>query len=101
LFDVDQSPWSQAGAASLTLFVVHGVTMPDWFVTFEIRKRGLLHKRERSPRQSRMFATEAEAKMFARAKLDEGLIVFAGTVSPYSPKQLILPNDIARWLTEQ
>src|ERR1700736_4999811 len=61
--------------------VVHGVTMPDWFVTFEIRKRGLLHKRERSPRESRMFATEAEAKMFARAKLDEGLIVFAGTVS--------------------
>jgi hypothetical protein len=75
--------------------------MPAWFVTFEIRKRGLRHKRERSPRESRMFVAEAEAKMFARAKLDEGLIVFAGTVSPHSPKQLILPHDIAGWLTEK
>jgi hypothetical protein len=75
--------------------------MPDWFVTFEIRKRGLRQKKERSPRESRMFVAEAEAKMFARAKLDEGLSVFAGTVNPHSPKQLILPHDIPRWLMEQ
>jgi hypothetical protein len=72
-----------------------------WYVTFEIRKSGLLHKKERSPRRSRTFATEADAKVFARARLDDGLIVFAGTVNPYSPKQLIVPEDIVRWLTEQ
>jgi hypothetical protein len=75
--------------------------VPVWYVTFEIRKRGLLHKKERSPRESRTFATEAEAKMFARAKLDEGLVVFAGTINPHSPKQLILSHDIARWVAEQ
>ena len=75
--------------------------MPAWYVTFEIRKRGLLHRRERSPRETRMFETEAEAKTFARAKLDEGLIVFAGTINPHSPKQLILSQDVTRWPGEQ
>jgi hypothetical protein len=75
--------------------------LPAWFVTFEIHKRGLLAKKERSPRESRIFATEAEAKLFARAKLEEGLIVFAGTViNPHSPKRLILSRDIANWLEE-
>jgi hypothetical protein len=69
-----------------------------WYVTFEIRKRGLLSKKERSPRETRTFATEAEAKMFARAKLEEGLVVFAGTINPHSPKRLVLSHDIADWL---
>ena len=71
---------------------------PAWYVTFEIRKRGLLSKKERSPRETRTFATEAEAKMFARAKLEEGLVIFAGTINPHTPKRLVLSHDIANWL---
>jgi hypothetical protein len=71
-----------------------------WFVTFEIRKRGLLRKKERSPHKSHTFATEAEAKMFAQTKLEEGLVVFAGTINPHSPKRVVLSRDIAGWLVE-
>jgi len=79
-----------------------GAAVPlTWFVTFEIRKRGLLHKKERSPRETRTFATEAEAKIFAQTKLEEGLVIFAGTINPHSPKRLILSRDIAGWLLEE
>jgi hypothetical protein len=71
---------------------------PTWYVTFEVRKRGTLPK-QRSPRETRTFATEAEAKAFARAKLDEGLAVFAGTINPSVPRQLIPSARIQAWLT--
>lgn len=70
-----------------------------WYVTFEVRKRGLL-LRERSPRETKTFATEAEAKLFARAKLDDGLSVFAGTINPHLPRRLIPASCIAAWLAE-
>ena len=73
----------------------------NWFVTFEIRKRGLLLKKERSPRETHTFATEAEAKVFAQTKFEEGLVVFAGTINPNSPKRIILASDIAGWLVEE
>ena len=69
---------------------------PTWYVSFE-RKRGILPK-QRSPRETKTFATEAEAKIFARAKLEEGLAVFAGTINPHSPKRLILASDLHVWL---
>ena len=72
-----------------------------WYVTFEIRQRGLLKRRARSPRETRTFATESEAKVFARSKLDEGLVVFAGTINPHLPRQLIPSQNIADWLVEQ
>ena len=75
--------------------------VPSWFVTFEIRKRGLLHKKERSPRETRTFATEAEAKLFAQTKLEQGLVTFAGTINPHSPKRLIVSRDIAGWVVEE
>ncbi|WP_025038048.1 hypothetical protein [Bradyrhizobium sp. DOA9] len=71
-----------------------------WYVTFEVRKRGLL-LRQRTPRETKTFATEAEAKLFARAKLDEGLAVFAGTLNPQLPRRLIPSSDIAAWLAEE
>jgi hypothetical protein len=70
---------------------------PTWYVTFEVPKTGILPKR-RSPRQTKAFATEAEAKTFARLKLEEGLAVFAGTVNPHSPKQHIPSSRIFVWL---
>jgi hypothetical protein len=39
-----------------------------------------------------------EAKNFARSKLDEGLTVFAGTINPYLPRQVIPSGSIAHWL---
>jgi hypothetical protein len=72
---------------------------PTWYVTFEYRKQGLLPKRRR-PRETRTFATEDEAKVFARAKLDEGLIVFAGTLNPHLPRRLIPSNGVHAWLGE-
>jgi hypothetical protein len=73
--------------------------MPDtWYVTFELQKRGLLSGRRRRPRATRRFPTEADAKNFARAKLDEGLVVFAGTINPQFPKQLVNSSQIPEWL---
>jgi len=76
------------------------MSSPTWYVTFEVQKRGLLPKR-RSPRETRTFATEAEAKQFARARLDEGLSVFAGTLNPYSPKRVIPSQRVPGWLAEE
>jgi hypothetical protein len=70
---------------------------PTWYVTFEVRETGILPKR-RSPRETKTFATEAEAKTFARLKLEESLAVFAGTINPHSPKQHIPSSRIHAWL---
>ncbi|MGY8632226.1 hypothetical protein RAD15_06995 [Bradyrhizobium sp. 14AA] len=74
--------------------------IPTWYVTFEVRKRGLL-LRQRSPRETKTFATEHEAKLFARARLDEGLAVFAGTINPHLPRQLIPSSGISAWLADE
>jgi hypothetical protein len=71
-----------------------------WYVTFEIKKRGSL-RRPRSPRVTRTFETENEAKDFARARMDEGLSVYAGTLNPHAPKQLVVASNIPSWLEAQ
>jgi len=68
-----------------------------WYVTFEVPRRGTLVRR-RSPRSTRTFATEAEAREFARSKFDEGLVVTAGTIIPHLPRQAIPSRGIAAWL---
>ena len=68
-----------------------------WYVTFQAHKRGTLLKR-RSPRVTRTFETEAEAKNFARARFNEGLIVYAGTIIPHRPRRTIPSIDIPVWL---
>jgi hypothetical protein len=83
---------------------VRGATLPDtstpiWYVTFEVRQRGIL-PRQRSPRETRTFATEAEAKIFARSKFDEGLVVYAGTINPHTPKRLVPTSQIDSWLAD-
>ena len=69
-----------------------------WYVTFEVRNRGMLPRR--SPRATRRFKTEKEARDFARAKFNEGLTVYAGTINPYLPKRLIPSRTIASWLEQ-
>jgi hypothetical protein len=75
-------------------------TTPIWYVTFEVRKRGIL-PRQRSPRETRTFVTEAEAKAFARSKLEEGLTVYAGTINPHTPKRLVPSSQIYVWLADE
>jgi hypothetical protein len=41
-----------------------------------------------------------EAKNFARAKFDEGLVVTAGTIIPHLPRRAIASGSIPSWLEE-
>ena len=75
-----------------------GAAPPTWYVTFEVRKRGIL-PRQRSPRETRTFATEDEARIFARSRFEEGLTVYAGTINPHTPKLLVPFSQIPAWLT--
>jgi hypothetical protein len=70
-----------------------------WYVTFEVQQRGVLPKR-RNPRVTRLFDTKAEAKNFAREKFNEGLSVYAGTINPHVPKEIIPSRSIPRWLDD-
>ncbi|MCP3471057.1 hypothetical protein NLM33_12045 [Bradyrhizobium sp. CCGUVB1N3] len=71
-----------------------------WYVTYEVRKQGVLPK-QRSPRETKTFATETEAKAFARSRLREGLAVFAGTINPHLPKRIIPSSLIHAWLDDE
>jgi hypothetical protein len=73
--------------------------MSTWYVTYEVPRSATSVKR-RSPRSTRTFETEAEAKTFARKKFEEGLIVNAGTINPYSPRRAIASGSIPCWLEE-
>ncbi|WP_245284006.1 hypothetical protein [Bradyrhizobium sp. Cp5.3] len=59
-----------------------------------------MRKKESSPRSTRAFETETEAKAFARARLEEGLVVFAGTLNPHLPRKLIHSQGIADWVAD-
>ena len=80
--------------------ILTGAAGPIWYVTFEIRKRGILPK-QRSLRKTKTFVTEDEAKIFARSKLKEGLTVFAGTINPHMPKRFVLSSQVYAWLADQ
>lgn len=82
------------------MWSVGGVMVPTWYVTFDVRQRGAL-PRQRSPRETKTFVTEDEAKRFARTKLDEGLAVFAGTINPHVPRRLIPASEIQAWLNDE
>jgi len=41
-----------------------------------------------------------EARNFARAKFDEGLVVTAGTIIPHLPRRAIASGSIPSWLEE-
>jgi hypothetical protein len=68
-----------------------------WYVTFEVPKSKSLVKR-RNPRLTKTFETEAEARYFARAKFDNGLIVTAGNLNPHLPRRAIPSREIRVWL---
>jgi hypothetical protein len=69
-----------------------------WYVTFEVPRKHTLIERRSRPRSTRTFATEADARDFARVKFDEGLVVTAGTIVPRLPRQVIPSTAIPAWL---
>jgi hypothetical protein len=71
-----------------------------WYVTFEVHNRGALQKRRR-PRATKTFETEKDAKEFARAKFNEGLVVHAGTIIPLKPGRTITWSDVPAWLDDE
>jgi len=52
-------------------------------------------------RRSETFASESEAKQFAAAKIAAGSEVSAGTLNPVSPKRIVRPPEIEKWLSEK
>ena len=61
-----------------------------WYVSFDPDP-----KRRRS-RSAQSFASESEAKQFAREALTSGKVVYAGTINP--PRRFIPPEKIEAWL---
>lgn len=56
---------------------------------------------DRVHRATKTFASEHEAKNFARAKFDAGdKTLVAGTINPETPKRVISSSAIPDWLDE-
>ena len=72
-------------------------TKRNWYVTFEVQPRRMLPN-PRHPRLTKTFETEVEAKLFAKEKLDQGLVVTAGSLNPHAPKQIIPSSAMSIWL---
>lgn len=77
----------------------HRMNKHTWYVTFEVPWRGTAVRSRRS-RSTQTFMTETEAKDFARAKFDDGLVVTAGTIIPHLPRRAIPSGSISSWLGE-
>jgi hypothetical protein len=69
----------------------------SWFVSVELPKQ---KGKRRFARWSDTFQSEAEAKVFARQKLEQGFLVTAGTVNPAVPRRVIPSEEIHCWLEE-
>jgi hypothetical protein len=72
-----------------------------WYVSFELPKSKLRAAARRSPRQSKTFFTEDEARAFASEKCKEGLIVSAGTLNPHLPRRTIPSAAIHLWIGDR
>jgi hypothetical protein len=55
-----------------------------------------------SPRKTKSFPTESEAKQFAKAMLSDGFRVTAGTLNPHQPRRrTITASEINQWIEEK
>jgi hypothetical protein len=67
-----------------------------WFVSFKnIRIEAHDHSR-----LTATFATELDAKRFARSRNRTTDKIYAGTINPHNPKRTITPEQIFDWLGE-
>jgi hypothetical protein len=75
----------------------------QWYVTVEAQTGGeLTSSRPASPRHTKTFPTEIEAKEFAKAMLTEGLkVIIAATSAPHQPtRRAIAASAIQDWIEE-
>jgi hypothetical protein len=94
-------PFEFVTLSQLPVMSRHTIIANHWYVSIERPSQwrpGLL--RAPSPRQSKSFPTEIEAKKFAKAMVSEGLKVMAGTMNPHLPRRLIVATEIERWVEE-
>jgi hypothetical protein len=52
-------------------------------------------------RRSETFCSESDAKQFAASKIVAGKEISAGTLNPFTPKRIIKPSEIDKWLSER
>lgn len=75
-----------------------GVQQMTWYVSF-VASGDVSGDRAR--RATKTFASEHEAKNFARAKFEAGdKTLVAGTINPETPKRVISSFSIPDWLDE-
>lgn len=67
-----------------------------WYVSFALRNPDAGH--HRFARQSRSFASEQDAKAFARTLLESTQDISAGTINPHTPRRVIAPTAIRSWV---
>jgi hypothetical protein len=76
--------------------------MKTWYVSFEPSVPAVPTKRPSAlTRQTVNFDSEADAKVFARARLRDASDVRAGTLNPHLPKRVISSAGLADWLEEK
>ena len=79
----------------------HTVIANHWYVSVEGPSEWRpTSSRSPTPRLSKSFPTENEAKQFAREMLSKGLKVIVGTMIPHMPRRLIVASEIERWIDE-
>ena len=69
-----------------------------WYVSIHLPED---QKTGHYSRRSETFASEAEAKQFAAGKIAAGTEISAGTLNPVTPKRIIEPSQIEKWLSEK
>lgn len=69
-----------------------------WYVSIHLPED---QKTGHYSRRSETFASESEAKRFAAGKIAAGTEISAGTLNPVTPKRIIKPSEIEKWISEK
>jgi hypothetical protein len=72
-------------------------TQSTWYVSFELPRDA---KRRTFARATETFASEREAKQFAKTKTSLGQRIAAGTINPHQPKRTVTPMQVSEWIDE-
>jgi hypothetical protein len=79
-------------------FVVVRNDRKTWYVSIHLPDD---QKTGHYSRRSETFASESEAKRFAAGKIAAGTEISAGTLNPVTPKRIIKPSEVEKWLSEK
>jgi hypothetical protein len=73
--------------------------LDTWYVSFFTNgDPGLCGGTRKYARATRAFRTEADAKAFARAIVENGWTASAGTLNPHHPKRVVSPDRVLDWI---